>query len=129
MTVHAINYEAFETDLATEAPSMPGKERWILDELPYTWDVRYKQMTKRPTLLLRIEYQGFLYYYDHFVHYEQKALVPLSENSEDRVIGVIGKSVPTAASRKAVSWRAGLIGHTEKRWGRNSTKAISLLTT
>ena len=122
MTAHAINYDAFERDLAAEAQSPADRERWIFDELPYTWEVRYKQMTNRPTLLLRIEYQGFLYYYDHFVHYEQKGAVPLSDEIEDRVIGVVGKSVPAPSNRKASSWRAGLIGGTEKRWGRQFDK-------
>jgi hypothetical protein len=74
-------------------------------------------MTNRPTLLVRIEYQGFLYYYDHFVHYEQKGLAPISDDIEDRVIGVVGKSVPTSPDRGASWWRARLIGGTEKRWG------------
>lgn len=117
MSSFAIKYDLLQQVLEVEAPSQSEKHRLILDELPYTWEMHYLRMTSRSTFIVTIEYNGFVYWYDHYVHHEMHGTTVISDTIEDRVIGVIGKSVPSPRTKKTASWLKGLIGGTEKRWG------------
>lgn len=117
MTAHAVKYDVLQGVLDAEAPSLAEKQRLILNELPYTWEGHYLKMVTRRTWLASIEYNGFSYHYDNYTHYEIHGLEPYSDVIEDRVIGVIGRSVPTPRSKKTATWLKGLVGPTEMRWG------------
>ncbi|MGC3992035.1 MAG: hypothetical protein QM796_20550 [Chthoniobacteraceae bacterium] len=120
---HAINYEKLREVLKEEAPSKTQTEEFLLQELPYIWREHYLRMTARETTLLSIEYQGFQYYYDHYTYLEVKGALPHSETDEDRVIGVIGRSMRAETGRaEASAWLKGLIGGTEERWGKHFDK-------
>jgi hypothetical protein len=117
MSSFAIKYDLLQQVLDAEAPSLSEKHQLLLDELPYTWEVHYQRMTTRPTFIVSIEYNGFAYWYDHYIHHEMHGTTALSDTIEDRVIGVIGKSVRRSRTKQTASWLRGLIGGTEKRWG------------
>jgi hypothetical protein len=122
MTAYAVKYDVLQEVLDAEAPSLADKQRRILDELPYSWEVHYFQMVTRRTWLAAIEYNGFSYHYDNYTHYEVHGLEPYSSVVEDRVIGVIGRSVPTVRNKKTATWLKGLVGPTQRVWGQESDK-------
>jgi len=94
---------------------------FLLEELPHQFHEKYLLMTDHPTNLCRYFFNKFEYIYDDYSQLKVTGAVPVSPTIESRVVGVLGRSVPTPAKRDA-SRLQGWVGGTEKYLGMDTDK-------
>ena len=102
---------------------MPLAERgsFLRDELPYDWVDAYREMTPRPTEILRFNKGQFEYIYDALNLLVAQGLVPDDPASESRLVAAVGFSAPFKRARDD-SRLKGWVGATETLFGKQWDK-------
>ncbi|HXU30422.1 MAG TPA: hypothetical protein VN851_07595 [Thermoanaerobaculia bacterium] len=95
--------------------------RFLQSELPYDWMDAYREMTGRPTEILRIDHGQFEYFYDALDLLVAQGVVPDDPNSESRLVVAVGFSAPLKRSRDDSRLR-GWVGRTEILFGKEWDK-------
>lgn len=90
---------------------------FLLEELPYLWFDKYKEMTPRRTNVVRIRHNTFEYIYDDYASLQASGVVPYDPNVEARLVAVLGRSEPRKEVRDDYRLK-GWVGSTEKMFGR-----------
>jgi len=114
-----IDYELFSAVVATKGKD--SLSRFLMAELPYKWRELYVEQTPHATNIVRFDYNTFEYFFDLFSEVGESGDMSCSQTNEDRLVGVIGVSAPTAGPRNPTRIR-GWVGATEAYIGKDRDK-------
>ena len=94
---------------------------YLKEKLPLCFRDAYEEMTRRQTDIVRVRYNTFEYFYDHFPELQPKSTLLPDEKIEPRLVGVLGCSSSQEIKRDD-SRLKGWVGPTEKHFGRRWDK-------
>lgn len=114
-----IDYQPIREEIARRPLDERGP--FLRDELPYDWVDAYREMTVRPTEILRINHGQFEYFYDALDLLVAQGVVPDDPASESRLVVAVGFSAPLKRSRDDSRLR-GWVGRTETLFGKEWDK-------
>ncbi len=89
----------------------------LQERLPFYFRDAYAEMTRRQTDIVRVRYNTFEYFYDHFPELQSHPTPPADLKIEPRLVGVLGCSLPQKIKRDDYRLK-GWVGPTEKFFGR-----------
>ncbi|MEI6195704.1 MAG: hypothetical protein WCS42_15395 [Verrucomicrobiota bacterium] len=89
----------------------------LQERLPFYFRDAYAEMTRRQTDIVRVRYNTFEYFYDHFPELQSHPTPPADLKIEPRLVGVLGCSSPQKIRRDDYRLK-GWVGPTEKFFGR-----------
>ena len=94
---------------------------WMRENLPCYWREAYEKMTMRHTDIVRVQYNTFEYFYDHYPEMQPAPIAPSDLGIEPRLMGVLGYSAPQLEQRDDYRLK-GWVGPTEKHFGKRWDK-------
>jgi len=100
---------------------LTDRASFLRTELPYGWVDSYREMTARPTEILRFTHDPFEYFYDALDLLIAQGIVPADPSSESRLVVAVGFSAPKKRKRDDSRLR-GWVGPTETLAGREWDK-------
>jgi hypothetical protein len=89
----------------------------LQERLPLLFRDAYQEMTGRKTDIVRVRYNTFEYFYDHYPELQANEIPVAHSMIEPRLVGVLGCSSPQKAKRDDYRLK-GWVGPTEKHFGR-----------